>query len=182
MPDTTTDVIQVITSQHEQVKKLLSEVGAGSGKALERSFNELRRTIAVHETAEEEVVYPALRSSGDEGKRVADARTTEEAEGTKVLAQLEDAELGSQQFTALFEKFRKAVLAHAEAEEAEALPLLKRTQDPAMLAKMAKAFEIAEKAAPTHAHPHAGTSAAANLVAGPALAIMDRVRDALHQA
>jgi hypothetical protein len=36
---------------------------------------------------------------------------------------------------------------------------------------------VAEATAPTRPHPHAGESAAANLVAGPPLAVFDRVRD-----
>ena len=182
MAQTKTDVTKVITTQHQQVKKLLTAVAAGRGDALRTSFDELRRLIAVHETAEEEVVYPALRSSGADGQRVADARTAEEAEGTKLLATLEGLEPGSAEFTSVFEQFRAAVLKHAAAEEAEVLPLLRKAHKPDMLANMAKAFEVAEKAAPTHAHPRVGTSATANLIAGPALAIMDHVRDAIRSA
>jgi hemerythrin superfamily protein len=178
----TTDVIEVIEGQHQQVKHLLSAVASGAGASLDESFCELRRMIAVHETAEEEIIYPALRSTGEAGKRVADARTAEEAEGTKVLAKLEDLSPGSAEFTKVFEEFRRAVLEHAEAEEAEVFPILRDTQKPDVLRKMAQAFEVAEKAAPTHAHPHAGTSAIGNLIAGPALAIMDHVRDALHKS
>jgi hemerythrin superfamily protein len=182
MPGTKSDVTELIKAQHEEVKKLLTQVASGSGEALEASFCELRRMIAVHETAEEEIVYPAIRSTGEDGKRIAAARTAEEAEGAKVLAQLEGQTPGSAEFSGLFEDFRKAVLSHAEAEEAEVLPLLRSSQSSDTLARMATAFEIAEKAAPTHAHPHAGTSAAANMIVGPALAIMDHVRDAIRKA
>jgi len=181
MGATTSNVIDLIESQHEQIKKLLTQVATDKGEALEASFCELRRLIAVHETAEEEIVYPALRASGDEGRRVAEERTSEEAEGTKVLAKLEEIGPGGGEFMSTFEQFRTAVLSHATAEENHVFPLLRRTQDADALSKMAKAFELAEKAAPTHAHPHAGTSAASNLIAGPALAIMDRVRDAIHK-
>lgn len=178
---TSMDVIGVVNEQHNQIKKLLTQVAADRGEALESSFCDLRRLIAVHETAEEEIIYPALRSTGDEGKRLADARTAEEAEGTKLLAKLERSSPGSAEFSQMFEEFRTAVLKHATAEETQVLPLLRSTQKPDKLKKMAKAFEAAEKAAPTHAHPHAGTSATANLIAGPALSIMDHVRDAIRQ-
>jgi hemerythrin superfamily protein len=175
------NVIEMIETQHEQVKKLLTEVTTARGDALEASFCELRRMLAVHETAEEEIVYPALRASGDAGRAMADARTGEEAEATKMLARLEEMTPRSPDFPQAFEELRTAVLRHATAEEDEVLPELRRTQKPQGLAKMAKAFELAEKAAPTHPHPHAGTSAASHLIAGPALAIMDHVRDALHK-
>ena len=182
MAESTTDVVDLIKAQHQQVKSLLTRVAAGSGTGREESFCDLRRMIVVHETAEEEVVYPALRASGAEGQRVAEARTAEEQEGTEVLSKLEKLDTGGTEFTTLFTKFRNAVLQHAEAEEATVLPLLRSTQTPENLHKMASAFELAEKAAPTHAHPHSGTSAVSNLVTGPAVAMMDRVRDALRKS
>jgi hemerythrin superfamily protein len=174
------DVIDVIRAQHQQVAHLLTEVAVGTGEALDASFCELRRLIAVHETAEQEIVYPTIRLAGAEGKRVADARTAEEREGIRTLARLEGMKLGSAGFTALFSEFRKAVVSHAEAEESSVLPLLRSGQTPEALRRMARSFELAEKVAPTHAHPHSGTSAASNLITGPALAIMDHVRDALR--
>ncbi len=177
---TPTDVLDVIKSQHDEVKRLFTQVTAAKGEQLEATFCDLRRMLAIHETAEEEVVYPVLRGIGDEGKRVAEARTTEEAEATKMLARLEGMEAGSGEFTKLLATFRTAVLHHAESEEAEVFPLI-RTQDADTRQRMATAFEMAEKAAPTHAHPHSGTSATSNLIAGPALAIMDRVRDTLRK-
>ncbi len=181
MPESTKDVIALIESQHREVKRLLTAVAIATGPEQEDQFCELRRRIAVHEAAEEEVVYPVLGAASDAAKAVVADRKAEEAEGVKVLAQLESMTVGSAEFISLFEKFRSAVLEHAEAEEASVLPLLKATQKPGTLQRMAEEFEVAENAAPTHAHPHAGTSATAHVVTGPALAIMDHVRDALHQ-
>jgi hemerythrin superfamily protein len=179
MPET--DVIEVIKAQHQKVGRLLTEVAVGTGDAVEASFCELRRMIAVHETAEEEIVYPTIRRGGAEGARVADARTAEEAEGTKVLAKLEGMKPGSAEFTALFSEFRAAVVSHSEAEESSVLPLLRSGETPEALRRMARMFELAEQAAPTHPHPHTGTSAASNMITGPALAIIDHVRDALRK-
>jgi hemerythrin superfamily protein len=178
-----TDVIDVIQAQHQQVARLLTEVAVGTGDALDASFCELRRLIAVHETAEEEIVYPTIRlgDAEGEGNRVADARTAEEKEGIKTLAELEGMEPGSAEFTALFSTFRIAVVSHAEAEESTVFPLLRDSQTPAALRRMARTFELAEKVAPTHPHPHTGTSATSNLITGPALAIMDHVRDAIRK-
>jgi len=181
MADTTSDVVDVILAQHQRVKGLLSEIANSAGGPVDDTFCELRRAIAVHETAEEEVIYPALRVSGVDGQRVAEERTAEEREGTEALGKLEDLEPGSPEFMTLFTTFRKDVLHHAELEEATVLPLLRTTQSMDNRRKMASAFELAEKTAPTHAHPHSGTSAVSNIVTGPALAIMDRVRDALRK-
>lgn len=173
------DVTTLIRQQHDQVRRLLTEVG--SGRNVEDNFCELRRLLAVHETAEEEVVYPMLRTTGEEGTRITEARLMEETEGKQILSELEKKEPGSAEFTKLFEKLRTAVTEHASAEESQVLPIIAKL-DSSKQQKMAAAFEVAEKTAPTHPHPHAGSSAAANMMAGPALAIMDRVRDAIRGA
>lgn len=54
-----TDVVDFLVSQHQQIKAMFAETLAASGKAREKAFVELRRLLAVHETAEEEIVHPA---------------------------------------------------------------------------------------------------------------------------
>jgi hemerythrin superfamily protein len=178
MTTDTQDIVNVILTQHEQVKSLLTKVASGQANVAD-DFCELRRSIAVHETAEEEVVYPVLRTLGEQARAVVEARLKEEAEGTKVLFELEKLDAGSAEFDKLFAKFRQAVLEHAGKEENEVIPLL-RQQPEDRRRSMAKTFQAAEQAAPTHAHPHAPTSATGNILTGPALAIMDKVRDAIH--
>lgn len=175
------DVVGLIHAQHTDIAQLLGRVSTETGAGRETSWCELRRLIAVHETAEQEVVYPILRSLSAEGQRIADARAAEEAEGVKVLSRLEDLDPSTPEFDRLFAEFRPAVANHADAEEDEVLPLLLSTQDADRRRRMAEVFVTAEQAAPTHAHPHAGTSATAHIVTGPALTIMDHVRDALHK-
>jgi hemerythrin superfamily protein len=181
MAEQASDVVEVIEAQHRQVKALLERVAAASGPGLEESFCDLRRTIVVHETAEEEVVYPMLRASGGEGQRVAAVRAAEEREGTEALTKLEKMQLGSAAFATVFDQFRTAVLNHAAAEEATVVPLLRSTQSRDTLHRMASAFELAERVAPAHAHPQTGTSATSHVVTGPAIAMIDRVRDALRK-
>src|SRR3954467_12601592 len=81
------DVTKLLETQHEQVKLLFGKIGNGQGLNAADDFCELRRMLAVHETAEEEVVYPALRKTGAEGEAIADARLKEEAEAKQVLQQ-----------------------------------------------------------------------------------------------
>jgi hemerythrin superfamily protein len=174
-------VIDVLQSQHEQVKKLLTQVSSGD-RAASDDFCELHHKIAVHETAEEEIVYPSLRASGPDGERVVNARMAEEEAGVKVLTQLEALEVGSAEFTTLFAKFQKAVLEHATAEEREVFPLLARTHTPAQLQQMAQKFQTAETAAPAHAHPHDAKSGAGKSIEQSAKAIAEQVRGVLRKA
>jgi hemerythrin superfamily protein len=171
------DVVTVIHEQHEEIERLLGEVGVG-GPGRDEAFDALVRLLAVHETAEEMAVYPALRSLGDEGKAVVDARTSEEDKAKRTLAQLEGMDTSSPEFVRQFAAFQGEVKSHAASEEAEVFPLLMRTDDNGR-AEMAKAFLLAERMAPTHAHRLAPESATGNMLVGPFVAMIDKVRDAI---
>ena len=70
-------------------------------------------------------------------------------------------------------------MAHAEAEERELFPILESKVDPERLREMSDAIERAERMAPTHAHPHSPESASGNMLVGPFVAMVDKVRDRL---
>jgi hypothetical protein len=74
-----------------------------------------------------------------------------------------------------------AVLIHARHEERYEFPQLRATVPAGRLRRLAEVVKVAESAAPTRPHPGA-ESATANLVAGPALAVADQVRDLIREA
>ena len=175
------DVVDLLVAQHHEVRQLFSSLESGGADATE-AFQCLVRLLAVHETAEEEVVYPALKAAGEDGQRVAEARKAEEDEAKTQLAELERMGVDDPDFRTSLEAFRAAVSDHADAEERQVFPLLRRSYDAEELKKMRKALERAERMAPTHPHPHGPESGIGNLVVGPFVAIVDRVRDAIRDA
>ena len=172
------DVIDFLTAQHEQIKTLFSQVTARTGSEREEAFAELRRLLAVHEAAEEEVVHPRAKRELDDAS-VVDARLKEEHEAKEVLAELEKLDIESTEFETKFRAFEADVVAHAESEEHQEFARLKAELDDDQLTRMRKAVELAEKTAPTRPHPKAGESAVTNLMAGPFAAMLDRARDAI---
>jgi hemerythrin superfamily protein len=176
----TQDVVDLLLSQHQEVRSLFSQIRGLTGAATKESFDRLVNLLAVHETAEEIVVYPAVRASGPEGDQLADARTAEEDKAKSALSELEKLGVESPEFGPKLQAFQQMVELHAENEEREIFPLLRRTQSPEQLRKMAEGVEAAEKVAPTHPHPHGPESAVGNVVVGPFVAIVDKVRDALR--
>ena len=72
-----------------------------------------------------------------------------------------------------------AVETHAASEERDVLPLLERTAVERRRA-MGDLFLTAEAMAPTHAHRMAPESALGNVLVGPFVAMVDKVRDAIH--
>jgi hemerythrin HHE cation binding domain-containing protein len=171
-----TDVVDFLVSQHEQIKSLFAETLSASGKEREEAFVGLRRLLAVHETAEEEIVHPRAKRKLAEGATVVDKRLEEEHEAKTVLQKLEKLDVNSEEFTRQLTELREAVIDHAEHEEREEFSRLGEELSDQELERMGRAAKLAEAIAPTR--PHAGVeSQVANLAAGPFAAMMDRARD-----
>ncbi len=173
-----TDVVDFLVSQHEQIKSLFAETLSATGEEREKAFVQLRRMLAVHETAEEEIVHPRAKRKIADGEAVVDKRLEEENEAKKVLQKLEKLDVDSEEFTRHLTELRDAVLDHAEHEEKDEFSKLGEELSDEELERMGRAAKLAEAIAPTR--PHAGVeSQAANLAAGPFAAMIDRARDAI---
>jgi len=172
------DVIELLISQHNEIKSLFAEVKAAHGDSKQHAFQRLVRLLAVHESAEEQVVHPAARDEA--GDAVVDARLREENEAKHVLSDLYDLGTGAPEFDARFAAFEQAVLAHASHEEQEEFTELRRTTGPDKLRRMAGAVRAAEAVSPTRPHPAAGENPAVNLLVGPPVALFDKMRDAVR--
>jgi hemerythrin superfamily protein len=172
------DVVSFLKGQHEQIKQLFGQVIAAQGSQREQAFLELRRLLAVHETAEEEIVHPRAKRELAEGDAVVADRLREEHEAKESLAELEKLDIESTDFETKFRKLQADVIAHAEAEEHQEFEKLRDELDETQLERMRNAVRMAESMAPTR--PHAGVeSAAANMMAGPFAMMLDRARDAI---
>jgi len=176
--DSARDVVSFLKSQHEQIKAGFEQVLASSGSDREEAFVQLRRLLAVHETAEEEVVHPRAKREISNGDAVVDARLKEEHAAKEALADLEKLDVASLEFETKLRTLQADVIEHAAAEEHQEFDKLGSELDGRQLERMRKAVELAEKMAPTR--PHAGVeSAAANMMAGPFAMMLDRARDAI---
>lgn len=175
----TRTITQVLHEQHELIEDLFGQVGMTTGEQRAEVFDCLRAALAVHETAEEELVHPAVKRMGADAAAAVQARLSEEHAAKRMLSTLERIGVDGEGFDDLFADFQASVLEHAEAEEAEVFPFLDQGLDREDLRNMADQFEVLEQMAPTHPHPHGPESALGNLVIGPFVAMVDRVRDAL---
>ena len=178
MNEVDVDVVVLLREQHQTVRTLMSSIMTAPPSARAASFEPLVRLLAVHETAEEMVVYPALAKAADgEGQRIIEARKAEEDEAKKVLADLEKLDPASSEFAMAFAAFAQSVEAHASAEEREVFSLLSRSCSAEDLRAMGVRLQVAEGIAPTHAHKAAPESAIGNMLVGPFVAMVDRARD-----
>lgn len=172
------DVVTFLKEQHEQIKAAFKQVTTSTGKDREDAFFALRRLLAVHETAEEQIVHPAARGALPGGNSIVEARLSEENEAKKVLSELEKLDVNMIEFETKLSGLASSVIAHAEAEERYEFEPLADRLDQSRLERMRKAVSFAERVAPTR--PHAGVeSATANMLVGPFASMLDRARDAL---
>ncbi|GHC57169.1 hemerythrin domain-containing protein [Streptomyces cinnamoneus] len=175
------NVVTLLKEQHRQIRELFEQVETAEGEGRREAFRKLVRMLAVHETAEEEVVHPTARRAFPGGDRVVDDRLREEREAKEVLSELDGMDVDDPDFMPTLRALRDDVLAHADSEERLEFSRLQEETEPRMLARMAKAVRAAEAVAPTHPHPGV-ESATKNLVLGPVTALVDRARDAVRKA
>ncbi|HEX3540991.1 MAG TPA: hemerythrin domain-containing protein [Acidimicrobiales bacterium] len=175
------NLIALLLEDHAKVKGLLEQVGDAAVDQ-ESLFRRIVKDLATHEVAEEEVVYPAVRSWVKDGEALADARVDEQQQTEVLLASMERMEPDTAEFRGSLEILRSAVLEHATHEEVEVFPALRRDVAPERLATLAQAYTVAKAMAPTHPHPNAPNTFPGNVLVGPAFAIVDRAYDVVRSA
>ncbi|WP_326643631.1 hemerythrin domain-containing protein [Nonomuraea fuscirosea] len=176
-----TDVIDLLQTQHGMIRNLFDEVEQAPADERGEAFTRLVRLLAVHETAEEEIVHPFARHAIDGGDGVVDDRLAEENEAKELLSRMDEAGPDAPDFMPNLLMLRAAVEAHARSEERYEFAQLRAHTSEAQRRSMAAGVKAAEAMAPTHPHP--GTeSATKNLLVGTPIAMMDRVRDTIRKA
>ncbi|MCW2880589.1 MAG: hemerythrin [Sphaerisporangium sp.] len=175
------DVVGLLIRQHAMIRDMFDDVERAVGEARAEAFERLVRLLAVHETAEEEIVHPYARRVLDGGDAIVEERLREENEAKQLLTLMEERGTQDPSFDSHLRKLRIAVEEHARAEERYEFTRLVRETSESERHTMALGVKAAEALAPTHPHPGV-ESATKNLLVGTPIAIMDRVRDVIRHA
>lgn len=179
--DPTEDVVDLMLAQHGQIEQLFLLIATGGEEDRQPAFDRLARTLAVHETVEEEIVHPLIRTlPGDNDEQVKE-RLAEERRAKELLRTMMADGVQAAGFDESLLRLRTMALTHARYEEWYEFPRLRRYLPAERLRALATTAQVAASVAPTHPHPGV-ESAVANLTLGPSLAIVDRVRDAVREA
>jgi hemerythrin superfamily protein len=144
------DVTEVVLAQHKDVAQRLSAVLDKTGSDRTEEFESLTKFLPVHEAAEQTVIYPALRALGEDGTRIAEARTQEEGAASDAITKLKGLDTGSAEFETMFTEFSAKVHEHAASEEADVLPLLKSATTLEERQTMGEAFLASQAGIPSH--------------------------------
>jgi hemerythrin superfamily protein len=179
-PDAGEDVIALLLGQHMRIRDLFDEVRTTTGSARQDAFERLVWMLAVHETAEEQIVHPQAKRHAAGGAEIVAERLAEENQAKEALARLESLGTDHEDFLGMLEELRHAVLRHAHYEERYEFPNLRQYSAAGSLLTMATLVRAAEKLAPTHPHPGI-ESATANITLGPGVALFDRIKDGVRK-
>lgn len=143
MTEAVLELTTILEEQHTQIKGLMQAVrDADEPGERQRAFDEFRRFLAVHEAAEEACLHSVIAQE-DLGKNAALAndRLGEEEQAGDVIAALEIIAIDSSEFADKFAALEQAVIAHAEAEEHQELPLLAGVASPGELSRLRRALD-----------------------------------------
>jgi hypothetical protein len=115
------DALQLLTKDHEDVKKMLSELEDTTERAVktrERVFAKLRNDLEVHETIEEEIFYPALKDH-PKTRDIALEGYEEHHVVDTVMGEMRDLPVSDETWTAKFSVMKENLEHHIEEEEKE---------------------------------------------------------------
>jgi hemerythrin superfamily protein len=126
-----TSAIDLLKSDHEQVKQLFDQYDALSQSGTsEQDKQQLARRICTmltaHATVEEEILYPAARTTIQEPQLV-DEATVEHASAKDLIAQIEGMSPSDPLYDAKLKVLGEYVKHHVKEEENELFPQLKQS-------------------------------------------------------
>lgn len=164
------NVVDVVNREHRELLKLCDRMVADP--ADRRIADVVIATLSRHLSAEEQYLYPAVRKIVPGGEQLADR---ELAEDHALLVRLKELQSGADRTAEIADAVRR----HVEADAEELLPVLTQMAPIEDLIRVGNRFETAEEAAPTRPHPGTPSTPPWNKVVDPAVAVMDKLRDAV---
>jgi hypothetical protein len=168
------NVVDVIAEQHDELLGLCDRLAAEPDDR--RVADVVIATLSRHLSAEEQYLYPAVRTAVPGGDELADR---ELAEDRGLLMTLKRLQKGGPGRAGLAAEVAAAVRRHVEADAEELLPVLTQMAPIDDLIRVGNRWELAEEAAPTRPHPGTPSTPPWNKVVDPAVAVLDKLRDAV---
>jgi hemerythrin superfamily protein len=121
---TETNVLDLLTSQHDEVDQLMEKIEKGKGD-VRGAFQELADKLAAHATVEEKIFYPAAMS--EKTHDLLHESVEEHLEIKRTLADMLMLDVESDEFKAKLSVLKENVSHHAhEEEEDKMFPMLRR--------------------------------------------------------
>lgn len=178
--DQGTDVVDVLSTDHDEVMDLIGEVRSTSDPQRRRDLvDTIIAELVRHSVAEEMWVYPAMRDSVPGGEQFVEHDTKEHKELEATMKDLEAADAGDARFMTLVGQLETILKDHVQDEEGEQFPKLRANLSREQLVDLAGKVETSKKVAPTRPHPAAPNDELFHKLVGPGVGLVDRLRDKL---
>jgi hemerythrin-like domain-containing protein len=182
------DVFEVLGADHADVKGMLTVLAESPDHSDQDGTLQAARQDVVdylvmdssrHEAAEEQYFWPAVRARVANGNELADKAISQETKAKEILARLDKLSSRDEEFDELLVKFIPAARQHIAFEETRVWPSLREALSTAESEELGEKIQKAEDKGPTRPHPHTPPSPGLQKAAGPAMALVDRLRDAI---
>ncbi|MEP6517002.1 hemerythrin domain-containing protein [Microcoleus vaginatus] len=135
------NITEIISMDHRKADTLFMEIASTDDpQKLQEFFGQLYKDLSVHAEAEEQVVYPAIRSYYSNTQELYD----EQAEMKQMLAKIKSMSPSSPEFKAQIKQLQTAVQDHVKEEENDMFPQIRRNLSEAQMEQMATQFKAAK--------------------------------------
>jgi hemerythrin superfamily protein len=183
------DVFDVLGADHANVKRMLTELerspdnSTGTRPAVLAARKEVAERLIIdssgHEAAEEEYFWPVVRERLANGPALANEATSQEVKAKEILAKIDKLDAADPDFDRLIDAFAPDCREHIQFEETQVWPALRVALSPAEARDLGEHIAKAKEHGPTRPHPHTPANPAVLKTAGPAVAVADKLRDAV---
>ena len=147
------DIFEVLTTDHEKVKKILEQMQQTSSRATgrrEKLVQNLSASLVPHMYAEEQYFYQILLDETSEQEDIYSALEEHRAAKT-VLMDLIDAAADDPRWMARLKVLKELIEHHIEEEESTIFDLAREIMDEDRATEAAKRFKESKKEVPVHA-------------------------------
>jgi hemerythrin superfamily protein len=138
------DITNLIFMDHQKVKTLMREIQkTDNPEKIREYFGQLYKDLIAHAKAEEEVVYPRVRSFY--GESDTQELYDEQAELEKVLNEMKESEPTSEAFQGMVKRVKEMVGDHTRQEESTMFAAMRKNMNDKQREQMATEFKEAKK-------------------------------------
>jgi hypothetical protein len=174
-------MVDLLTEEHDQISALCRELTDTATAADQRHqvTEVLTAIVTRHLSAEEQYLYPSLRTVLPDGAPMADREIAADATLLRLLKELSSVSTGEPGFDQAAAALAGQLARHARVATTEIFPALRAVTTEAELIRLGNRVAIAEEAAPTRPHPTTPATPPWNRIVEPAVGVIDKVRDAV---
>lgn len=174
-------IINLIKNDHKNVQGLFEKFRRLTApKERYTVGTQIIKQLSIHASAEEEVLYPAIRNFTPDGYRIADHSTNEHQTVKELLYKADNMDVNDPNYVSIMLKAIEDTDHHIKEEEMDILPKFEKSVSPQTLDDLSKQFERAKDTAPTRPHPAAPNKPPFNIPLNMGTAPIDKLRDTLE--